>query len=223
MNFKNLVLFLALFILSTVITFASGDKNANQQLAFQDDDTPSTARPTKVILSVQPFSLIAGGLDLAYEQKFSSLMTARFNFGYFLSADPIGYDDTFSDMDGFRAEFQLRRYIFSEKHQTPNGLYIAPYGLYRQISMMHEEWVFDPIDGSGTSTIVKEKASAASGGILVGVQFVSKSRITLDMFAGGGVFLPIEDLSSEEAHLPIVNPYKKTIAPKLGFSVGLAL
>ena len=89
--------------------------------------------------------------------------------------------------------------------------------------MMHEKWVFDPIDGSGTSTIVKEVASAASGGLLIGIQFVTKSRITLDMFAGGGVFLPIDDTSSDKADLPVVNPYKKTIAPKLGFSVGLAL
>lgn len=223
MNVKSLVLLLALFVSSTALTFASGNKNTNKQSAIFEDETPSTARPTKAILSVQPFSLIAGGLDLAYEQKFTSLLTARINFGYFLSADPIGYDDSFSDMDGFRAELQLRRYVFSEKHQTPNGVYIAPYGLYRQISMMHEKWVFDPIDGSGTSTIVKEVASAASGGLLIGIQFVTKSRITLDMFAGGGVFLPIDDTSSDEAHLPVVNPYKKTIAPKLGFSVGLAL
>lgn len=221
----NLKIFVFLFF-SLMISFsakATGSLLANQNESLTEDETPKQVRPAKVILSVQPFSLIAGGLDLSYEQKLSNWMTMRLNFGYFLSADPIGYNDLITDMDGFRGEIQLRRYIFSEKRQTPEGIYIAPYALYRQISVMNEKWEYDPINGTGTSTKVKEQASAASGGVLIGIQFVSKARITMDMYAGGGVFLPVDDTSSDVVHLPVVNPYKKTIAPKLGFSIGLAL
>jgi len=221
----NLKIFVFLFF-SLMISFsakATGSLLAYQNESLPEDETPKQVRPAKVILSVQPFSLIAGGLDLSYEQKLSKWMTMRLNFGYFLSADPIGYDDLITDMDGFRGEIQLRRYIFSEKRQTPEGIYIATYALYRQISVMNEKWEYDPINGTGTSTKVKEQASAASGGVLIGIQFVSKARITMDMYAGGGVFLPVDDTSSDVVHLPVVNPYKKTIAPKLGFSIGLAL
>ncbi|HRI27650.1 MAG TPA: hypothetical protein PK239_06470 [Chitinophagales bacterium] len=212
------VLFLLLFC--NIGAWASGGKGDKPVLS--DPEKPKY----KSIISVQPFSLIAGGLDLSFEQRFSPALSARLNFGYFLSADPIGYDGFeggLKDMDGFRGELQIRRYLNVDDKEAPDGFYLAPYALYRQMKAINEKWTFNPDDGAGTITEVKEFASSAGGGLLVGIQFLTKRRISVDMFAGGGVYLPVNDQSSDELHLPIVNPYKKTIAPRVGFSFGVAL
>lgn len=219
----SIAILMVAFLCNTVVTFASG--NGHETASYREISARDTSfKQYSSIISIQPFSLIAGGLDLSYEQRIGKQFSVRLNFGYFLSADPIGYDGSFDDMDGFRGEIQLRRFIINTKNRVaPEGVYIAPYGLYRQIQMNQEIWEWNPDTGESWTTNVKHEASAASGGLLVGAQLITKARVTLDFFGGGGVFIPIEDKSADEMHLPVVNPYKKTIAPRFGFSVGVAL
>jgi len=216
------ILFVALFC-NTIAAFAFG--NGKEPASFREISARDTSfKRYSSIISIQPFSLIAGGLDLSFEQRMGNQFSVRFNFGSFLSADPIGYDGSFEYMDGFRGEIQLRRFIINTKNRVaPEGVYIAPYGLYRQIKMNQEVWEWDPVTGNSWTTNKKHEASAASGGLLVGAQLITKARVTLDFYGGGGVFIPLEDQSADEMHLAVVNPYKKTIAPRFGFSVGVAL
>lgn len=222
MTKKIIFPFLVLLMYNTSFVFASGNgSSATNRSSVSAKDTTKTQYNS--ILSIQPFSLIAGGLDLSFEQRLSKQLSVRLNFGYFLSADPIGYDSSFEDMDGFRGELQLRRYINSDKRKTPEGIYIAPYALYRQIKMSEEYWDWNPNTGESTVTKLNREASAASGGLVIGAQYISKARITLDIFAGGGVYIPIEDSAADDVNIPVVNPYKKTISPRFGFSIGVAL
>jgi len=190
---------------------------ANAQLGGLDKDADNDR---KHVLFIKPFALLVSGLDGGLEKLLDDKTSLRISAGYYLTEDAFAYGSEATDMEGFKGELQLRFYL-SESKGFMSGVYLGPYAYYKQIAVTKTGYSYD-----GFSSFEEDNrftASAGNLGFVVGGQFVSTSRLTLDFFLGGGVNVPIDSDDRDEVHIPIVNPYKKGILMRTGFTIGFVL
>ena len=169
----------------------------------------------KTIFSFQPLSLFGFGLQAGYERKVSAVNSIKATAGYYAAAEPYFYDSfKVKAMEGFQLELQPRVYV----QQAIHGLYLGGYVLYKYIHFNKQSTIY--ANGTTPEQYTTE-ASAWGGGFVIGVQQVLASRVVIDLNIGAGFIKPIAG-DIETAHLNLVNPYKNTINPKLGVSIGFA-
>ncbi len=169
--------------------------------------------------SLQPFAFLGSGLEINVERKIALMTSLSFIAGYYLSDRPNVYDEA-DAMEGLKLELQPRFYVNGE---PLNGVFFAPYALYRQISLEnYTRFTFDPVTGQGQTSDENLSAQAGGLGAVFGVSTLVGARLSIGVYGGGGLIIPLSDYEADIFHLTLVNPYRRGIVPRAGMSIGLA-
>lgn len=132
----------------------------------------------------------------------------HFNFsngsnGYYYS----GQNST----SGFAITPEYRFYL-SEKHEAPEGFYVAPYVRYQHLSTTSDSYLYNPMTGTASSSQRYEASLNAFGlGVIVGKHWIFKKRFSIDLYVGPGY--TFTDTSSNE---PGYQPRKGDFVGQLG-------
>ena len=160
-----------------------------------------TANAQKNVFKVNPLGLAFGSLDVSYERVISDKGAVEIGFTY-SSFDVTGATTKVST-NGFGAEGKYKFYFSSDK-DAPKGWYGAPFAAYSTSS----------VDSNG----IKGDASAVSGGLLAGYQWVfggGDSGFALDLNFGAQYI-------SASATGNISSISIDGFLPRLGLSLGYA-
>ena len=155
----------------------------------------------------------------------SKMRLARLYAGYYFQENPVAYDDddfgspsvNYRNMEGVRLEAQ---YLFFKPTNAGLRFFMGGYANYKTISMD-----ITPTSSNGSSLLTSNytaKGSSLRLGILLGLRSYLIDNFFFDLYAGGGVNFSLNQQYEEDVNLDIVNPYKKAIGPKGGFSLGVA-
>ncbi len=170
-------------------------------------------------VSLQPFAFFGSGLEASIERRIAPMASLMFTAGYYLSDRPSVYDEA-DVMQGLKLELQPRFYVNGE---PLNGVYFAPYLLYRQIRLEnYTTFMFDPVTGQGRSTDQNLSAKAGGLGAVFGVSTLVGTRLSVGVYGGGGLIIPLSDYDGDTFHIPLANPYLRGIVPRAGMSIGIA-
>lgn len=184
--------------------------------------------PGKSRVYMSPWSFLANTFQLLYERDYSK-------GSFLLAGDALVIRNKDEETLGFGAEIQPRITVYSQNvTSTKRGktssyhayIYGAPYLRYRYIdatytkdSMMYDIW------GTLIGTITTRETdiiSSFSGGVVLGVRFTFVKKLSLDLFAGGGV--KFSDINGNKNRYGQVFDYGYTgILPKGGMKLGLVL
>lgn len=213
---KALLSIIALMLLCQVA-------EAQQKQAFKDSLRDSYTQE----FVINPFSFFVGGFELGYG-KIKNNRNTRGILGYYYSENPDFYDDgydnsfpsttvKYKNMEGFRAEFQ---YLFMKP--TDGGLkyYGGPYGIFKTIKMD-----ITRTSVSSNATVVSDyvaRGTSGSVGVIAGVRSFAFDNIFIDLYIGGGITFPFSGSNIDDVHLSVLNPYKRSINPRAGLTLGLA-
>ncbi len=169
---------------------------------------------------LKPLDFFVGGFSMGYQRIFNNT-SIQFESGYFFNEDPGFYDQT-KNLEGFRTEAIYKLFYKSihddEVYFRP---YFAGYALYKYASqdyLDNESNQFQPF----VESYKNAQTSTLGFGIYLGAQGFIDNGFTFDLYIGGGVYTPLTGSEKEldVNHLDLTNPYKKSIAPRAGFSLG---
>lgn len=169
---------------------------------------------------IQPLDFVVGGFTVGYERFFEKTALKVLS-GYFVNENPTIYNNA-TDLEGVRTEVQFKMFYRNDNKNESHSFdpYLAGYALFKYGSMT--ENTDDFFDYPSASYIEPyDVESAALGiGIYFGMQFFSLSGFTADAYLGGGVYIPTNNSGADELHLPVLNPYKRSIGPRCSFTIG---
>lgn len=160
---------------------------------------------------LNPLSFFVSGFELGYGAIFPDGFNFRVIGGYYISETASSYSNQFKNMEGFRVECQ---YLGLKPVKSSSRYYLGGYANYKQISLERES-------AFNSNRFDKLHASAVSLGVLLGVRQYNSGGFFFDFHLGGGPTISIDNTNAEEAHIPIVNPYKRSINPRAGLSIGI--
>lgn len=178
----------------------------------------------KNIFSINPLALIVGGLELGYENVFTTNKSYKVVLGYYSATDPWPYNTyNVTSMEGFKAELQYRAHLEKESIGGPmSGLYVGGFFQYRQISLKNYDQ--NPNNyNSSFSVNIKENvnASALYPGVLIGYQLFLEDIVFFDINLGGGIIKSLSNIEeNKKADISVVNQYINGVVPRLNFSIG---
>lgn len=197
--------------------FTSFNSTQNSRINNPDDPLP------ELELIVFPLSFFVSGIEAGIEQPISTKKSFRASLGYFISFDANAYnnfsdaDIEFSEMDGFRAEFQYRGY--SRNMLARDNFFVGLFGVFKSVSL--DGVMVEELPGGGfVNEQIVINAQAISLGMLLGYKIRMYDFLSLDFHFGGGI-TPTNMGDVVEAHIPHVNPYRKSINLKAGLTVGV--
>lgn len=168
-------------------------------------------------------SFFVSGIEAGIEQPIDAKKSFRASLGYFISYNANAYNNfsdeniEFSEMDGFRAEFQFRGY--SRNMMARDNFFVGLFGVFKSVSLDGVRVVEIPGGGNLNEQIVIN-AQAISIGMLLGYKIRMYDFLSVDFHFGGGI-TPTDMGDAVEAHIPHVNPYRKSINLKAGLTVGV--
>lgn len=190
-------------VILSIITFS-----VHAQQSSKRDSVLNEYR-NEFILNPLPF--FVSGFELGYGAIFPDGFNFRVIGGYYISESASSYSDQFKNMEGFRVECQ---YLGLKPVKSSSRYYLGGYANYKQISLEKES----PLN---SSRFDKLHASAVGFGVLLGVRQYNSGGFFFDLYLGGGPTISIDATNAEEAHIPLVNPYKRSINPRAGMSIGI--
>ncbi len=189
----------------------------------QNSSVNNTDPVPKLELIVFPLSFFVSGIEAGIEQPIDAKRSFRASLGYFISFDANAYNNfsdqniDFSEMDGFRAEFQFRGY--SRNMLARDNFFVGLFGVFKTVSL--DGVRLDEIPGGGfLNEQIVINAQAISLGMLLGYKIRMYDFLSLDFHFGGGI-TPSNLGDAVEAHIPHLNPYRKSINLKAGLTVGV--
>lgn len=184
-----------------VITLA-----ANAQQSHKDTIRNNYTRE----FMLNPLPFFVGGFEIGYgivQEKSNTRVFA----GYYFSEEPGSYSSSYTNMEGFRAEIQ---HLFIKPIDGGMRYYAGGFGTFKTIKMDKNESL-----PSRTSTV---NGTAISFGVLIGFRSFVADNFFFDLYLGGGPTIPLNSTFEDEVHIPVVNPYKRSINPKAGLTFGIA-
>lgn len=215
-------LFFAVLLAITVTAFG-------QRRQHMRDSIRNTYRQEFLL---NPFPFFVGGFEVGYGNINAKQRNHRIFAGYYYSDNPGFYNDeegnngtvsstvdvTYKNMEGFRIEGQ---YLFMRPTDGDIRLYFGPYAIFKTMSIDVSR-----VDRSSptVSQTINYTARGTSGsfGVLLGLRTYLTDNFFVDYYVGGGLTIPFSGSNIDDVHLDVVNPYKKSINPRLGVSVGYA-
>jgi hypothetical protein len=239
-NVKSPLLLLIAFCVLSTSTFAINSPNyfqkarikrqiADNNYGFasfastQNSSVNNTDPVPKLELIVFPLSFFVSGIEAGIEQPIDAKRSFRASLGYFISFDANAYNNfsdqniDFSEMDGFRAEFQFRGY--SRNMLARDNFFVGLFGVFKTVSL--DGVRLDEIPGGGfLNEQIVINSQALSLGMLLGYKIRMYDFLSLDFHFGGGI-TPSNLGDAVEAHIPHLNPYRKSINLKAGLTVGV--
>ncbi len=192
-------------------------------------------KPHRFEIVFFPLSFFVSGLEAGLEIPTASRQSVRISAGYFYSYSADSYNTfgstydgiyryEYNEMEGFRTELQYRWYWHDAIRymNSYENIYLALFGVYKTVRLEGERSVEDwtlPIQ-----PIIEEtyRASAASLGVLFGIKAVFWNKVAVDANFGGGI-TPTNIGDVERAHIPMVNPYRRSIHFKAGLALGILI
>jgi hypothetical protein len=176
---------------------------------------------------INPLSFLVGGFEVGYTKISPERVATRIYAGYYFSENAGSYDGNgsstngtsakYKNMEGARFEIQLLK---MKPAKSDFLIYYGGYAVYKFINLDVNKTT---TTGSSTTTIdYVAKGSALSFGLVIGMRNYVHENIFLDMYAGGGMNISLNHMYEEDVHLPVVNPYKRSINPRAGISVGIS-
>jgi len=125
------------------------------------------------VVKLNPLSAVFGHGNIAYERALTNSMSAQ--LGIFYGATNIKINETKNVYSGFGITPEFRYYMTHKDADGPEGLFIAPFGMYRNYQItLSKDTEFE--DKASVSTI--------GGGLVLGYQAVFGEHVTMDFFAG---------------------------------------
>lgn len=184
---------------------------ANAQSKKQD--SIRTKYTQEFILNPLPF--FVGGFEVGYGTVTPKSLK-RFTIGYYFSEPAPSYGGEFSNMEGIRIDLQ---YLHLKPMDGGMRFYFGGYFNYKAISMDKEDGI---VVTTGDPKIEKVSGSAIGVGFMIGMRTFLEDNFFVDMYAGGGPTISLNRAHEEDVHISIVNPYRRSINPRIGLSVGIA-
>lgn len=188
-----------------------------------EKDSLSNTYKKEFLLNAASFAV--GGFEIGYGQ-IKNNRNNRLFLGYYFSESPDFYGTEeflplateYKNMEGFRAEFQ---HLFMKPTKSQLRYYGGGYAVFKTIRMDISKTAFS----SSTTTSIDYTANAVSGGfgIIGGVRAYIIDNFFVDIYLGGGVIIPFSSKNIDDVHLDVLNPYKRSINPRAGISLGIAL
>ncbi len=162
---------------------------------------------------LNPFSFFVGGFEMGYGvTNKENTRISRGYAGYYFSEDATPYGDDFKNMEGARFEFQR---LFTKPIDRTARYYVGGFVVLKTIKIDHK--ISPTLKNYETL-----RGSALSFGLMVGMRNYIIDNFFIDYFIGGGPTLPIGGGNGENINLDVVNPYKRSINPKAGLSLGVS-
>lgn len=167
------------------------------------------------IVKISPFHFIDGTIYATYEMAFNNNNSFSLSGGYRLSDNGDEY--------GWMGELQLRKYIFkpsinSSSESSLAGVYTGLYGNGKYFVEQYEKNYYN----SSRSYTQEYDVKQMEGGVLMGIQILFSKKLSLDLFAGGG--LRYSELDHKPINLDLYSPERgyTGIVPKIGFDIGIS-
>lgn len=180
---------------------------------------------------LNPFSFFVGGFEVGYGNISAKQHNRRIFAGYYYSENPGFYNDgdgssstinntnvTYKNMEGFRLEGQ---YLFMKPTDGDIRLYFGPYAIFKTISMDVSK--VDRSSSTVTQTLnYKARGTSGSIGVMLGLRTYIMDNFFVDYYIGGGITIPFSGYNIDDVHLDVLNPYKRSVNPRLGATIGYA-
>jgi len=191
---------------------------------FSFSQKPDTVN-YKNMLTLEPLSFFASGLQLGYERQFGKLNAAKLQLGYYSNQDPVFYDEA-EEMSGFNSQLTYKRFLLPMV-EGKFRIYFGVIGVFKQITISDYSYInIDRSDPNSPVYQTHEKditANSYGGGVLFGGSLVFINRFFVDMNIGSALMVSGDDKDDlSDVHIDVVNPYKSGMIPRLNFSIGYA-
>ncbi|MEY4877110.1 MAG: hypothetical protein RL708_2259 [Bacteroidota bacterium] len=250
---KKSILFFTTLVLFGASAFAQKHQSDeaqvdDEQIVYRKYKKPMNKLiyPDK-IFCFYPLAAIAGNFKLGMERRLTENTSIKTNvrIGFSDESSFYKYDrNNYNTSTGiynysngsvrnlFDAMLELQyRYYFADK--APQGFYGGFYGYYKMATFNSTySYTTSTATNTGTypyynySTTTKTESPFISGGgagILVGNQFISKSKIACDFYMGSGLFFTSPDGKYFKGMGGAADRYFNGIGFILGANIGLAL
>lgn len=166
------------------------------------------------LVKISPFHFLDGTIYATYERALNNNNSFALSGGYRLSDNADEY--------GWMGELQLRKYIFkpsinSSSESSLAGIYAGLYGNGKYFVEQYEKNYSNTHRSSTQEYDVKQM----EGGVLMGMQILFSEKLSLDLYAGGG--LRYSEFDNKPMYLDLYSPERgyTGIVPKIGFDIGL--
>jgi hypothetical protein len=200
---KNHLLLLVVFLSSGLFANNLETNNILKSTMQSDEKTQGE-------FVIFPLSFFVSGLEFGYEHPIKHKRTLRLSAGYFYLDKPSFYSSRLRNMEGIRTEFQYR--FYGEGFNAKNNYFIAPFGVFRTIKMDYTPHGSTRVRGVSSQSVI--------AGFVIGYRYRIIDFISLEVHAGGGI-TPTSIGDYDIVHLDMVNPYRKSINAKAGFTFGI--
>lgn len=162
---------------------------------------------------LNPFSFFVGGFEMGYgKTNEKNTRISRGFAGYYYSENAESYGEDFKNMEGVRLEFQR---LFTRPIDRTARYYVGGFVVFKTIKIDHKT-------GPTVNNYETLRGSALSFGLMVGMRNYITDNFFLDYYIGGGPTVPIGGGNGENINLDVVNPYKRSINPRAGLSLGIS-
>lgn len=147
-------------------------------------DNPTDNYDRKNFLYLNPLPFVNNTFQINYERLLSKKTGLLFSSGYTLVDS---YDD---GKKGGNGEIHLRIYLSDMENKTRRLFYFSPYARFQYIesTLGYYEW-----DKANRKYYFVDQpdsyVSSYSGGLLIGFKWITKTRLTIDAYLGGGMQL----------------------------------
>lgn len=104
------------------------------------------------------------------------------------------------------------RFYLSEKHEAPEGFYVAPYLRYQHLSSTSDSYQYNPMTGTSYyGQRIEASLNAFGLGVIVGKHWIFKKRFSIDLYTGPGF-----TFASTSSNQPGYTPSKRDFVGQLG-------
>lgn len=170
-----------------------------------------------VLVKISPFHFLDGTVYATYERALNNNNSFALSGGYRLSDNGDEY--------GWMGEIQLRKYIFkpainSSSESSLAGVYAGLYANGKYFVEQYEKYYY--YNNIYSSTNHDYDIKQVEGGVLMGIQLIFSEKLSLDLFAGGG--LRNSQFDNKPLDIDFYSPDRgyTGIVPKIGFDIGVS-
>ena len=176
--------------------------------------------PYNNIISIYPFQAAIAYMTLGYELKLGEKTVLKTIAGLAEKEQNFFSENNLTQYSAYRVELQLK-YFIKKKAKAFNGVYIAPFALYKSCNFGYEltEKIYNPVIGFYEYINIEKigKANVSHVGFLVGYQAMLGESFTLDLFIGEGLMSAAGDYKYGSRVLDV---YANEIRLRTGLSIG---
>lgn len=171
-----------------------------------------------------PIALFISGFEIGYSRNLVNAKSARIIAGIYSGETTTIFPDktvgtekkSFKNFEAFKLEFQ---YLFMKPKIDELSYFVGPFANFKTISI-------DVTNEKPQGSLIiksqyKARAAVSTIGFLTGVTVYINNSVFFDVYAGGGITMPITGDWTEDVHQPVTFPFLRSINPKAGINIGI--